>query len=159
MVASVVARVFGAIGIPLPSAPAIVRAFARCPRDRLIRVVAWYAWECARGIPSDHHLSEGIRLLARGWDDFYATMTLPSGAFLVSIEASPRPGTALVTRRKRMGRGWHKESVSTLGSVRSEVTLSARWIHSVIGCITHDDCAAIPELGLACAMSSFDGGD
>jgi hypothetical protein len=152
MSSAIVIRVFAAAGIPAPASVAVARALGRCPRDRLVRVVSWYAWEHCRGAPSEQ-LSEGIRLLMRGWDDFYTTITLPSGAALVNVEGPALQGTALVTRRERIGRGWYKESVSTIGGVRSEVELAARWLQGIVGCIVHDDCAANPELGLACAMS------
>src|SRR5262249_55201922 len=94
----------------------------------------------------------GVRLLIRGWNDFYMTHTLPGGAELVTFE-SPGTGKAFVSRHQRAGRGWHKESIATTGEVRPEVELGARWLASLAGCIVHEDCAENPELGAACAMA------
>jgi hypothetical protein len=93
-------------------------------------------------------------VLTRGWDDYYFTTTLPSGAALVNVEEPGEAGIALVKRRGRIGRGWSKENITTRGSVRPEIELGARWLESIAGCVIHDDCAAHPELALACATST-----
>ena len=145
-------RLFAAAGLPAPIAGTpLVRTLTRAPRDRLIRVVAWYAWECGRGLPSESHLFEGIRVLIRGWDDFYPTIALRSGVPLVNIEGPGVKGEALVMRRERVGRGWVKEAISMRGEVRPEIELATCWLGSLVGCIVHDDCAANPALGLACS--------
>jgi hypothetical protein len=147
---SVLQRLFAFAGTPLPTG-ALGRTFARAPRDRLVRAVAWYAyaWEL-EGLPEAQCLS-GVRLVLRGWDDVYMTSTLPTGAELVEIE-SPGRGRALVTRHGRHGRGWQKARLSAVGEVRPEIDLGARWLGSLAGCIVHDDCAENPELGAACAL-------
>jgi hypothetical protein len=151
MSSAIVIRLFGLVGGPAPGDASLMRSFARCPRDRLVRAIAWYAWECRRGLPPTMHLT-GLRLLIRGWDDFYMTTALPSGAEPVSIE-TPIQHRALVTRHGRAGRGWQKERLSTAGPVRPEVELAACWLSSVAGCIVHEDCAANPALGAACASA------
>ena len=132
----------------------IVRTLARCPRARLVRIVAWCAWECGHDVPAVNDLLAGVRVLARGWDDYYSTTTLPSGAALVKVEELGEPGVALVNRRGKIGRGWWKEDVMTRGPVRTEIELGTSWLGSVAGCVLHDDCVASPELGLECAASS-----
>jgi hypothetical protein len=150
MSSAIVIRLFGLVGGPAPGDTSLMRSLARCPRDRLVRAIAWYAWE-RRGLPQAMHLT-GLRLLIRGWDDFYMTTALPSGAEPVSIE-TPITHRALVTRHGRAGRGWQKARISTVGEIRPEVELATRWLASVAGCIVHDDCAANPELGAACALA------
>jgi hypothetical protein len=154
MTSATFARLFGLTGVAPPATgSSLAKVVARCPRERLTRVVAWYAWESGRGLPSVSHLTEGVRALVRGWSDFYPTTALRSGAIVVNVEEPGQPGAALVTRRVRIGRGWFKESISTRGEVRPEVDVATRWLRSVAGCIVHDDCAENPELGIACALS------
>jgi hypothetical protein len=148
---AILTRLFALTGTAAPAGTPLARLVARCPRERLVRVVAWHAWERLRGLPDAIQLT-GVRLLVRGWDDFYMTTALPSGAERVDIEALG-DGRALVTRHGREGRGWRKERISTVGEVRPEIELATRWLGSVAGCIVHDDCAANPELGAACALA------
>lgn len=136
----------------MPTAKPIARALAHCPRERMVRVCAWYFWERHRDASPTNHLT-GIRLLIRGWDDFYMTNALPSGAVIVSGE-TPTSGRALVTRHVRVGRGWSKEKISTTAEIRPEIELATRWLGSLMGCIVHDDCADNPELGAACALEA-----
>jgi len=131
----------------------LLRTLARCPRGRLVRIVAWCAWESGRGVPSVNDLLAGVRAIARGWDDYCSTTTLPSGAALVNLEEPGEPATALVNRRGRIGRGWWKRDVVTRGPVRPEIDLGTAWLGSVVGCVLHDDCVAHRELALACAES------
>ncbi len=151
---ALVSRLFRLTGIEPPAGMPILRTLARCPRPRLVRIVAWCAWECGHDLRRMNDLLAGVRALARGWDDYYSTTTLPSGAALVSLEVTGESGMALVNRRGKIGRGWWKEDVATRGPVRPEIELGARWLGSLAGCVVHDDCIAIPELGLACAASS-----
>ena len=62
-------------------------------------------------------------------------------------------GGALVIRHGREGRGWRKPTVASKGEVRPEIELAVKWLAGATGCIVHDDCAAIPELGAACAQA------
>jgi hypothetical protein len=154
MSTALVSRLFHLAGMDPGAGMPILRPLARCPRERLVRIVSWCAWECGHGVPAVNDLLGGVRALARGWDDYYLTTTLPSGAALVKAEGLGEPGVALVSRRGRIGRGWWKEDVMTRGPVRADIELGTRWLGSLAGCVVHDDCVAIPELGLACAASA-----
>ena len=134
----------------------LLRTLARCPRGRLVRIVTWCAWESGHDVPAPNGLLSGGRAIARGWDDYYSTTMLPSGAALVNLEEPGEAGIALVNRRGRIGRGWWKQDVATRGPVRAEIDVGTAWLGSLVGCIVHDDCVAHPELALACAASSAD---
>ena len=99
---AVVVRLFSLAGVsaPAPGSP-LARALARCPRDRIVRIVAWYAWECRGGSVPERDLIEGIRVVTRGWGDFYPTTVLPSAAVLVDLEMPGDTSAALVARRGR----------------------------------------------------------
>ncbi len=154
MSTALVIRLFRLAGMDAHKGMPIVRALARCPRERLVRIVTWCAWEGRQGLGATNERLAGVRALARGWDDYYSTTTLPSGAALVNVESPGERGVALVNRPGRIGRGWWKADVMTRGPVRAEIELGAWWLGSIAGCVVHDDCVAIPELGLACAASA-----
>ncbi|MBX3232062.1 MAG: hypothetical protein KIT84_19895 [Labilithrix sp.] len=148
MSAPLVARLFHLVG-QAPPGGVVARTFARAPRERLVRAVAWYAHARTGGVAASALLS-GLRLVVRGWDDMYFTATVPRGARRADL-ATPSPRQALVIRHGRAGRGWEKESLPTIGKVRGEIDLAVAWLAGTTGCILHDDCAAHPELGAACA--------
>lgn len=141
-----VTRIFRQAGCPLPP-QTLVRTFVHCPRERLIRAVAWYARARIADEPSK--LLGHVRLVMRGWDDVYAALTLPGESQRADIER-PVPRRALVIRAARAGRGWKKEPLPTVGPVRVETELAVAWLSRAVGCILHEDCAANPELGAAC---------
>lgn len=148
MSAALVSRLLAAAGLATPPG-VLARTLARAPRARLVRAIAWLGCATASGATSDV-LIRGVRLVVRGWDDVFATTAIPRDAPLADIER-PTPGRALAIRAARVGRGWQKEARPTLGAVRPEVELAVAWLSHTVGCILHDDCAAIPELGAACA--------
>lgn len=154
MTTALVRRLLHVSGMDPRAGAPILRTLARCPRARLVRIVTWCAWEQGHGAPTVNELFAGVRALARGWDDYYVTTSLPSGALLVDAEAHGEPGVALVNRRGRIGRGWWKRDVLTRGPVRSEIELGVRWFEALVGCVVHDDCVATPELALACAEAA-----
>jgi len=151
---ALVHRLLRLAGMEPRSVLPIVRTLARCPRGRLVRIVAWCAWECGHDVLAANELLAGVRVLARGWDDYYPTTALPSGAALVNLEELGEAGVALVKRPGRIGRGWWKEDVMTRGPVRPEIDLGTLWLGARAGCVVHDDCAENPKLGLACAAAS-----
>lgn len=154
MSTALVRRLLRLAGVEPHARAPILRTLARCPRERLVRIVTWCAWEWGHGVPSVNDLLAGVRALARGWDDHYTTTRLPSAAALVEPEALGEPGVALVSRCEKIGRGWWKAEVRTRGPVRPEIELGVRWLESIVGCVLHDDCLAVPELGLACAAAA-----
>lgn len=141
-----VARIFRQAGVPPPRG-AIARTFVRCPRERLVRAVAWYVR--ARAAGETHNLLSHVRFVMRGWDDVYPAIVLPVGAERADVER-PLPRRALVIRAARVGRGWQKEPLPAIGPVRAETALAVAWLSDAVGCILHEDCAANPELGVAC---------
>lgn len=135
-----------------PPKGVLARTLARAPRSRLVRAVAWLGCTSAsRGAP-DLQI-RGVRLVVRGWDDVYVATSIPRDAAPADIER-PTPGVALVIRSARVGRGWQKAPLPSIGAVRSELELAVAWLTKTVGCILHEDCAAIPELGAACLDAS-----
>lgn len=145
-----VARLFRAAGLATPEG-VIARTLARAPRGRLVRAVAWFGYAASAGASAEA-LIRGVRLVVRGWDDVYATTMLPRDAPLADIER-PTPNAALVIRSARIGRGWQKEPLPSTGTVRPELNLAVAWLTRSVGCVIHEDCAQIPELGAACLDS------
>lgn len=148
MCAAIVARLFRLAGHVAP-ASVVARALARAPRHRLVRAVTWYLRASAPEI-EPATLLPGLRLVIRGWDDVYTASAVPVGARRADV-AAPGSRQALVIRHARAGRGWEKQPLPTIGAVRPETELATRWLASAVGCILHDDCVALPELGAACA--------
>ncbi len=153
MNAPIVARLFRLAGLP-PAPRVVARTLTRCPRERLVRAVAWYVVASTSRIAPAALLTR-LRLVMRGWDDVYMTSSLPRDAARAEL-GEPHAREALVIRHARGGRGWVKDELPTRGVVRAEVALAARWLGSVAGCIVHDDCAANPALGAECASMSED---
>lgn len=91
----------------------------------------------------------GVRFIVRGWDDVYTTLDVPRDARRVDVE-SPVAHSALVIRTERIGRGWVKEQLPSVGIVRPETELAVAWLSARVGCVLHEDCEACPELGAAC---------
>lgn len=91
----------------------------------------------------------GIRFVMRGWDDVYTTLQTPPDAQRAD-EEHPVAGAALMIRLPRLGRGWQRQPLPTLGPVRPEIELAVAWLTATAGCIDHEDCLAVPELGAAC---------
>lgn len=147
MSALLVARLFRTAGGVAPEG-VVTRTLSRAPRGRLVRAVAWFVYAASSGASSES-LLRGVRLVVRGWDDVYATTSLPRDVPIADIER-PTPKAALVIRSARIGRGWQKEPLPSIGAVRPELDLAVAWLARSVGCIVHEDCAQIPELGAAC---------
>jgi hypothetical protein len=132
--------------------PTVARTLARCPRHRLVRAVAWYAHTWGARVNRTLHLP-GLRYVIRGWDDVYTSITIPAGSARANVEAPPHRA-ALVIRPARIGRGWQKDPLPSLGLVRPEIELATAWLEELAGCILHEDCVAVPALGRECFNSS-----
>lgn len=107
------------------------------------------AWLASAGEMAPANQLSGVRYIARGWDDVYTTLSVLRDAKRVDVE-HPVAGAALVIRPERIGRGWQKDPLPSLGAVRPETELAVAWLGSRIGCILHEDCIDVPELGAAC---------
>jgi hypothetical protein len=90
MSTALVRRLLHLSGMEPRAAAPIFRTLARSPRERLVRLVTWCAWELGHGAPTVNELLSGVRALARGWDDYYLTSSLPSGAALVGHDRPNR---------------------------------------------------------------------
>ena len=146
MSAPIVGRLCRLAGVAPPTG-ALARALVRCPRPRLVRAIAWLASAPTMQLG-------GVRLVVRGWDDVYTALQVPRDAARADIER-PIAGAALVIRSARIGRGWQKEPLPSLGAVRAETKLAVTWLAAAAGCILHEDCVAFPELGAACFAASL----
>jgi hypothetical protein len=147
-------RVFDAAGAPAPptrgSRGQLAKAIARCPRERLVRVVAWYVHERARGRHDESVLLEGVRALVRGWTDWYEVDAPPPFAKAARSLLPPTPGSAVMIRTARWGSGWVKPAVPFVGPSRATLEEAVDVLEARVGCLLHDDCIEEPELALAC---------
>lgn len=146
-----VVRLFALTGIDAPkkrSATADLLAF--CPEDRLVRAVAWYAREKARGVYSVQRLCDGIRAISAGWDDLYQVGQIERGSTDAALTRGVS-GSAVALRPAVAGK-WSKPVVLRVGEVRGSVDLAAAWLEDAASarCRIHTDCDAHHDLGLAC---------
>ena len=150
--AGILARLFALTGTAHPEPRAqVVKVLTRCPRERLVRAVAWYAFERGRGKYDAYYLVEGVRALTRSWTDYYEVDLVEPGTVPVRSITPESPDAAVMMRAARWGSGWKKPAVAYIGITRRTIDVAAAWLSASAGCILHDDCIEVPELGAICA--------
>lgn len=153
----VLARLFALTGQAAPEPKSTAgKLLAKCPRERLVRAVSWYALEQERCRHRPYVLVEGTRALVRGWSDLYEVDAALRDAPLVTGALPPGPGQAIAIRHARWGKGWAKPATPYVAVARPEAELAHAWLASVAGCVLHDDCLLDPELGAACFEASLE---
>ena len=145
-------RLFALAGHAPPEARSpVAKLFARCPRERLVRAVAWHVLEeTTRSRFRPYLLVEGVRAISRGWLDLYEVDTVEPGTPPVLQTIPTRPGDAIAIRMARWGGGWSKPATGFVGTTRPETELATAWLGAAVGCLVHEDCVLVPELGALC---------
>jgi len=129
----------------------VAKLFAKCPRERLTRAVAWYVLEeTTRSRFRPYLLIEGVRAIGRGWADLYEVDGVEPGTIPVRSTVPARSGDAIVIRMARWGGGWSKPATAFVARTRPETELATRWLGAAVGCVLHEDCVLVPELGALC---------
>lgn len=129
----------------------MAKLFAKCPRERLVRAVAWYVLEeSTRSRFRPYLLVEGVRAISRGWLDLYEIDSVEPGTLPVLGTMPARPGEAIAIRMARWGGGWSKPATGFVGKTRPETELATTWLGAAVGCLVHEDCVLVPELGALC---------
>jgi hypothetical protein len=148
-----IARLFAAARMSPPRPRArITKSLLACPRARLVRAVAWYVHEQRRAHHDEATLLEGARALCRGWTDWYAVDAVPPGAKPARSALPSGSADAMVIRAARWGNGWMKEAAPFVGVARASIDRATNALETKVGCLLHDDCVAVPELGMECLL-------